>query len=178
MVNQGGRKRRVRRVRGMGFFGDLWSGIKSVGSAVLPIANEALKKSGLVSQGLSMIPGVGGIASGLARSAGYGRRRKRGRGLNDMLKKSGIVSTGLQFVPTVGPVASMVAKNLGYGRRKRGGASKMKILPVVMPGGKRVRKAKGGAMMDSAVGGRRKRRGGMAATTRKTMYKGAGNLSF
>jgi hypothetical protein len=160
MVNQGGRKRRVRRVRGMGFFGDLWSGIKSVGSAVLPVANEALKKSGLVSQGLSMIPGVGGLASGLARSAGYGRRRKRGRGLNDMLKKSGIVSTGLQFVPTVGPVASMVAKNLGYGRLKRGGA-KMKILPVVMPGGRRVRK-----------------RGGMATTMRKTMYKGSGKLSF
>lgn len=172
-------KRRVRRVRGMGFFGDLWSGIKSVGSAVLPVANEVLKKSGLVSQGLSMIPGVGGIASGLARSAGYGRRRKRGRGaLNDMLKKSGIVSTGLQFVPTVGPVASMIAKSQGYGRKKRGGASKMKILPVVMPGGRRVRKAKGGAMMDAAVGGRRKRRGGAAATTRKTMYKGSGKLSF
>jgi len=172
-------KRRVRRSRGMGFFGDLWDGIKSVGSAVLPVANEVLKKSGLVSQGLSMIPGVGGIASGLARSAGYGRRRKRGRGaLSDMLKKSGIVSTGLQFVPTVGPIASMIAKSQGYGRKKRGGASKMKILPVVMPGGKRVRKAKGGAMMDSAVGGRRKRRGGMAATTRKTMYKGSGNLSF
>jgi hypothetical protein len=163
----------------MGFFGDLWSGIKSVGSAVLPVANEVLKKSGLVSQGLSMIPGVGGIASGLARSAGYGRRRKRGRGaLNDMLKKSGIVSTGLQFVPTVGPVASMIAKSQGYGRKKRGGASKMKILPVVMPGGRRVRKAKGGAMMDAAVGGRRKRRGGAAATTRKTMYKGSGKLSF
>ena len=172
-------KRRVRRVRGMGFFGDLWSGIKSVGSAVLPVANEVLKKSGLVSQGLSMIPGVGGIASGLARSAGYGRRKKRGRGaFNDMLKKSGIVSTGLQFVPTVGPIASMIAKSQGYGKRKKGGASKMKILPVVMPGGKRVRKNKGGAMMDSAVGGRRKRRGGAAATTRKTMYKGSGNLSF
>ena len=171
-------KRRVRRTRGMGFFGDLWSGIKSVGSAVLPIANEALKKSGLVSQGLSMIPGVGGIASGLARSAGYGRRRKRGRGaLNDMLKKTGIISTGLNFVPTVGPVASMIAKSQGYGRKRRGGA-KMKILPVVMPGGKRVRKAKGGAMVDKAVGGRRKRRGGMATTTRKTMYKGSGNLSF
>ena len=173
-------KRRVRRVRGMGFFGDLWSGIKSVGSAVLPVANEVLKKSGLVSQGLSMIPGVGGIASGLARSAGYGRKRRKGRGaLNDMLKKSGIVSTGLQFVPTVGPIASMIAKSQGYGKRKkRGGASKMKILPVVMPGGRRVRKTKGGAMMDAAVGGRRKRRGGAAATTRKTMYKGSGNLSF
>lgn len=173
-------KRRVRRSRGMGFFGDLWSGIKSVGSAVLPVANEVLKKSGLVSQGLSMIPGIGNVASGLARSAGYGRKRRKGRGaLNDMLKKSGIVSTGLQFVPTVGPVASMIAKSQGYGRKKRGGASKMKILPVVMPGGKRIRRAIGGAMMDSAVmGGRRKRRGGMAATTRKTMYKGSGNLSF
>jgi hypothetical protein len=54
----------------------------------------------------------------------------------------------------------------------------MKIMPVIMPGGKRVIKGhKGGAMLP-AVGGRRKRRGGMATTTRKTMYKGGNNLAF
>lgn len=70
--------KRMRHMGG-GFFSDVWSGIKNVASKALPaignLANEALKKSGVVSTGLSMIPGVGPVASMLARSQGYGRKR-------------------------------------------------------------------------------------------------------
>ena len=76
------RRRRVggvrrRRLHGRGIFGDIWSGIKSVASKIpLSTVNDALKRTGLVSSGLSMLPGIGGVASGLARQAGYARRRR------------------------------------------------------------------------------------------------------
>lgn len=73
-----GRKRRVRR-RGAGFFGDMWDGIKSVGrtaAGILPI-NDILKGTHALSTGLAFVPGIGPAASGLARSAGYGRKKRR-----------------------------------------------------------------------------------------------------
>lgn len=71
-----GRKRRttVRRRRvGAGFFGDVWSGIKSVAPAVL-------RATGLASKAANFIPYVGPAASAIIRSQGYGRapvRRRR-----------------------------------------------------------------------------------------------------
>lgn len=75
------RRRVVRKRRGMGFFGDLWSGIKSgVGAvnSVIPI-KDILKQTGAISTGLSLLPGIGGIASRGAQALGYGRRRRRKR---------------------------------------------------------------------------------------------------
>ena len=70
----GGRRRRKH--RGAGFFSSLWDGIKSVASAAAPAINDALKSTKIISSGLSMVPGVGGILSKGASSLGYGRRKK------------------------------------------------------------------------------------------------------
>lgn len=70
----GGRKRH-RRVRGKGIFGDIWNGIKKVGS----VANDIAKSTGIVSKGLSLIPEYGSVASNVAKSLGYGKKRRRKR---------------------------------------------------------------------------------------------------
>ena len=70
-VGLGRRRRRVhRRRRRVG--GGLLDVIKKVASVAAPF----IKKSGIVSHALGFVPGVGGIASGLARSAGWGRKRR------------------------------------------------------------------------------------------------------
>jgi hypothetical protein len=74
MALQGGRKRRR---RGAGFFGDLWSGIKSVGSAIASPVNDLLKATKVVSTLAPMIPVVGSTAGKLAGALGYGRRKRR-----------------------------------------------------------------------------------------------------
>lgn len=61
----GGARRRRRRV-GHGFLGDLVS-------KALPF----VKQSGIISHLASQIPGIGGIAGSVAKSAGFGRRRRR-----------------------------------------------------------------------------------------------------
>ena len=78
--------RRRRLVRGAGFFGDLWSGVKKAASAIPwrdvgNYANNYLKDSKLLSGNLGRIPGIGGMAAGLAEKAGYGRRRRRVGGM-------------------------------------------------------------------------------------------------
>lgn len=79
------RRRRTRTLRGRGFFGDLWSGIKRV--ATKP--STWLSLGSRIAPGPLRIPlGLAGAASGLA---GHGRRRRRvrrvrGRGLlSDLL---------------------------------------------------------------------------------------------
>lgn len=79
------RRRPARRgMRGHGFFGDLWSGVKSAASAIPwrrvgEAVNDGLKSSRFLSNNLGKIPVIGDAAANLAREQGYGRRR-RGRG--------------------------------------------------------------------------------------------------
>jgi len=78
---------RRRRMKGAGFFGDLWSGVKKVGGFI--------KDNKLLSKGLNAI-GQSGLAN-TAGSIGLGRRRRvgrprvrrsmRGAGFLDKLKK-------------------------------------------------------------------------------------------
>jgi len=64
-------------MQGAGFFGDLWSGIKKVGSVV----NDGLKETKLISGFLlPKVPYIGNVAADFARSHGYGRRRGGSRG--------------------------------------------------------------------------------------------------
>jgi hypothetical protein len=102
MMKEGGRKRRRRvRRRGAGFFGDLWSGVKSVGSHILPVANDLLKQTKIIS---NLAPGIVGKAAG---ALGYGRRRRVRR------RKRG----GLAEMKLPGRKIYMSARG-----RKRGGA--------------------------------------------------------
>ena len=77
-----GAKRPRKNIRGAGFFGDLWDGVKSVGSKVIPFVAQ----NGLLSKGLSLIPHPGAqSAAKLAGAVGLGRKRRaprkaRGRG--------------------------------------------------------------------------------------------------
>lgn len=68
----GAPKRRV--MRGAGFFGNLWSGIKNVGSSLLNTAKDRKIVSGALKNA-----GYNNLA-GLAKGVGLGRRRKRMRG--------------------------------------------------------------------------------------------------
>lgn len=74
-LGYGRRRRRTvrrRRMGGSGFFGDLWSGIKSAANYV--------KDNKLLSKGLSLIPHPAAkTASGVASALGLGRRRRVGR---------------------------------------------------------------------------------------------------
>ncbi len=68
-----------RRMGGKGFFGDLWNGVKKaarwVGKAAVD-THDFVKKNKLVSRGLGIVPGVGGlVGSVVADKLGYGRRR-------------------------------------------------------------------------------------------------------
>jgi hypothetical protein len=62
---------RRRRLRGRGFFGNIWNGIKRVASG----AHDFIKNNRLVSRGLALTPYKG--ASAAAGALGYGRRRRR-----------------------------------------------------------------------------------------------------
>lgn len=74
---QGQGRKRKRRMRGAGFFSDLWSGIKSVGSAVAGPVNDLLKATKVVSTLAPMIPVVGSTVGKAAGALGYGRRKRR-----------------------------------------------------------------------------------------------------
>lgn len=67
--------RRSRRY-GRGFFGDVWNGLKSGVSKIIPSVHNLIKNTGAISKGLSFVPGIGGLASGAAKALGYGRRRR------------------------------------------------------------------------------------------------------
>ncbi len=87
------RKRQVRRVRrarrgrrsmrGRGFFGSLWDGIKSA----VTKPSTWLGAAGMLPTPLAPAFKLGGIVSGLA---GHGRRR-RGRGMYSSMRGSGFV---------------------------------------------------------------------------------------
>jgi hypothetical protein len=69
------RARALRRLRGAGFFGDVWSGIKSTANTV----NDYAKRTGIVSTALGWIPDPRAkAASTLAKQLGYGHGRMRG----------------------------------------------------------------------------------------------------
>ena len=112
------RKRKVTRKRlGKGFFGDMWDGIKSVGrtaAGILPI-NDILKGTHAISSGLAFVPGIGPVASGLARSAGYGRRKRKVR----RVKLGGFVMSPSMVYPSVGE---------GRRRKRRGGQHMSKTM--------------------------------------------------
>lgn len=68
-------------VEGSGFFDK----IKALWNKVFPIANKLAKDTGIISKGLSFVPGVGGVLSGVAKSLGYGYKgKKRARSLDDI----------------------------------------------------------------------------------------------
>ena len=70
-IGLGRKRRRVHRRRrrvGRG----LLDVIKNVASAALPF----IKKSGIVSHAIGMIPGIGGVASAGTRALGWGRKRR------------------------------------------------------------------------------------------------------
>lgn len=74
----------LRLMHGQGFFGDLWSGIKSVGRKIGDFAKDKLTKPSTYMTLGSLIPGPFstplGIAGTLTGLAGHGRRRKVRRG--------------------------------------------------------------------------------------------------
>ena len=70
-IGLGRKRRRVhRRRRRVG------RGVLDVIKKVVSVAAPFIKKSGVVGHAIGMIPGIGGIASGIARSAGWGRKRR------------------------------------------------------------------------------------------------------
>ena len=58
---------------GRGFFSSLWKGVKSAVPAVFNVAKDAVKKSGILGNLASSIPGVGAAAGAATRALGYGR---------------------------------------------------------------------------------------------------------
>lgn len=111
--------------RGRGFFGDLWSGIKKVGSWV--------KDNKIISKVASAIPHpaaqrVGAVAStlGLGRKRRRVRRGRRRGGnrfvaglkkIHDYVKKHQLAST---IASKLGyHRAAAVAKSLGYGKKRK-----------------------------------------------------------
>jgi hypothetical protein len=76
-----GMARRRRTHRGKGFFGDLWSGVKNVGSTILPVVGPALAKAAL-------------SRFGMARR----RRRTVGHGMTHHRKRSSIASHLMSLV--------------------------------------------------------------------------------
>lgn len=82
---KGGARRGGRRIRGQGFFGDLWKGVKTAIPSALKgiggIANDALKSSKVLSGLASRIPVIGMPASAILQEKGYGRRRGGSRAI-------------------------------------------------------------------------------------------------
>ena len=71
----GSRKVRKMPMNGAGFFGDVWSGLKSAGKwAFNNVVDPALKETKILSTAASRIPYLGGPISGAIASRGYGRR--------------------------------------------------------------------------------------------------------
>jgi hypothetical protein len=105
------KRRRSHRVRGAGWLGDVWSGIKSVAGKVAGPVNDLLKSTKVISKfAPSLLPGVGSAIGSVAGLAGYGRKKRVVR------KHGGYKITGIRGPPI---------EVMGYGRkrRKRGGAA-------------------------------------------------------
>ena len=66
---------RARQMRGKGWLGKLWKGVKRVGTS----ANKLLRKSKLISQIAPLFGPKGTAVGGVAKALGYGRRRRRRR---------------------------------------------------------------------------------------------------
>jgi TctA family transporter len=62
-------------------------GVLDVIRKVVSVAAPFIKKSGVVGHAIGMIPGIGGIASGIARSAGWGRKRRVQRRVGGVRRK-------------------------------------------------------------------------------------------
>jgi hypothetical protein len=110
---------RRRRLRGRGFFGNIWNGIKRVATG----AHDFIKSNRLVSRGLALTPYKGAAAA--AGALGYGRRkrrshrRQRGRGSNIAnLKKVYRLFANSSRVGAGRKLRSPRSRMLG-GRRKR-----------------------------------------------------------
>ncbi len=89
------RAQMLKMMRGEGFFGDLWSGIKSVGRKIGDIAKDKLGKpstylglAGMIPSPLAPALRVAGTVAGLA---GKGRKRRVRRGGARAPKKSGVI---------------------------------------------------------------------------------------
>jgi hypothetical protein len=61
----------------MGFWSDVWDGVKSVGQAVAGPLNDVLKSTKAISRFAPMIPVIGNTVGSVANSLGYGRRKRR-----------------------------------------------------------------------------------------------------
>lgn len=79
---------------GGNIFGDIWSGVKSVGSYVtnkLPgVVGDAILKNQLISKGASLIPVVGAPVSAGLRIVGLGKKQKKklmGKGITTIKNK-------------------------------------------------------------------------------------------
>ena len=152
-----------RRVSGRGILDSIRSGLSS--------ANDFLRDNRLISRGLRMIPGkYSKPLADLADTAGYGRKRRSGRGIldsiksglssvNNFLRDNRLISRGLRMIPGKysQPLATL-ADTAGYGRRRGG----MMLSPPFM-GGMRMRRRVGGRVVFPAV--YTTGLGGLSATT-------------
>lgn len=73
-----GGKRRGKKMKGYGFFSDLWDGVKSVGRVVAAPVNDILKSTRAISNLAPMVPFLGNTVGRVAGSLGYGKRKKGG----------------------------------------------------------------------------------------------------
>lgn len=93
-------KRGGRKMKGEGFFGDLWSGIKSVGRAVpWRQVGNFIKDNNLVSKGLN-IAGQSGLANA-AKSVGLGKRKGGARKRRSMRGGAMVNSVTSAVAPSV-----------------------------------------------------------------------------
>ena len=111
-----GRRKHVRRHRGRGFFGDLWSGVKDVAGKTWNAVKDAKVISNVAGQ---FNPTLGRVAA----AVGVGRRRRRHK-----VKRGGLMVGGRRRGPT--SMAVRVRRLLGgrkrkVHRRKRGGSAKL-----------------------------------------------------
>lgn len=115
-----GKRRRGRKMRGAGFFGDLWSGVKSVGSAIASPVNDLLKATKVISTLAPMVPIVGSTAGKVAGALGYGRKRRVRR------KMGGMAAHMMTPSHMGGLAAHIVPPFYGAGKRKRKAAPRRK----------------------------------------------------
>ena len=194
----GGRRRRhVRRRRGGSAFTDFFTrtipgAAKSVYHSVLkPVGNFALKNN-LISKGLAFVPGVGPVASNVARAIGLGRRRRRsmsrGRGLTGGRSRTRSHSRRSHSMP-------MRRRSMSRGRgvtggrrrsRSRGGSVygqyRRPMAHAIMRGGRRRRRSHSRKIYRTRSLGRGRSRSRSRSHSRKrggriTSWRKSGNMS-
>jgi hypothetical protein len=159
-----------RRVSGRGILDSIRSGLSS--------ANDFLRDNRLISRGLRMIPGkYSKPLADLADTAGYGRKRRSGRGIldsiksglssvNNFLRDNRLISRGLRMIPGKysQPLATL-ADTAGYGRRRAPARHRMGGMMLSPPfmGGMKMRRRVGGRVVFPAV--YTTGLGGLSATT-------------